>query len=834
MSSYTEGTLESSTSTQVSESPFPDQFMSFVSEESEPEEEQAVYADSYEFDSPFPTIYELESEEGIVDPETEEVMEFLDELYDEEFDEAVYELINEAEDLYQDRFESEYQGNLVAQRLEAERMLEAHFAPLVTEIETYLDGMADEVEKLDFDTMSEAEIEAFIEQYETQTDLVPAPEYFWGKAKKWLKRKAKKALKKAKKLAKRGWKAAKRYGKKLAMRALRKLKRLVKPLLKKVLQRAMNKIPEKYRPLAQTLAEKLGLTKEANAEGFLEEEDETIQDISEIQREFDEQIANLLFAESEEEQDAAIAEYIQESEQIVAEDPLGDLDRARAQFIQQLDQLEEDQDPTLLVENLAPAVIAAAKLGIRLIGRPKVVRFLAKYLGRLLWKLIKKFLGARKAGKFKPFVSPLSYAMVDAGMRLINLETTPEAEAEAAEAAILSMVEDTIRQVAALPEQILDNEELLEGYVMEAFEKAATGNLPPLLTEAVYEQRPELRETTGLKGTWVMQPLASGNHYKYKKYTRIFDIKISPHTARAVKVCCGTPLMVFLRDRLGLAPGKTIQARVHLYEAIPGTSLSQISKQEKHVPGLGMRSAYSHLHPLTPEAAGMLLGYPGLGRKMPSKYLDHRPIAAVGQRFYYLEIPEARSQMMMMPSGMSVARHSSTVYLTLNFPADQIRALIYLSEAQAQAMAMKLRQGAPMGMVMASLKYILEDKLPTALSGNICGHVKIIHGAVTPKQSRGAVLKLLPQIVRENLIQKLREWLGLYLSKHLQERGQEFIKATENLADGVTLGVTFKNPPGLAILRKALRGEPVSLYSMGFSEGMPDVQIRSFAGYYHD
>ena len=144
---------------------------------------------------------------------------------------------------------------------------------------------------------------------------------------------------------------------------------------------------------------------------------------------------------------------------------------------------------------------------------------------------------------------------------MLNLETTPEAEAEAAQAAIMATVEDTMRQVAALPEYILDNQELLEGYALEAFENAAAANLPPVLSEEVYRQRPELRETTGIKGTWVLQPLGSGGHYKYKKYTRIFDIKISPHTARVVKICCGTPLMVFLRDRLGLSPGKTIKAR---------------------------------------------------------------------------------------------------------------------------------------------------------------------------------------------------------------------------------------------------------------------------------
>lgn len=384
--------LDSSSLNQVSETPFPDQFIGFVSEESEGEDEQKTYSDSYQLDSPFQSIYELESEEGIVDPETEAVMEFLDELYDEEFDEAIYELIDEADELYQNRFESEYYGNPIAQKIEAQRVIEAHFAPLIREAETLMEAIAEEVDRHELNGISEAEIETFVNQYQSQQQLSPSFEHFFGR----LKKLAKKALKKGVGLAKRG---LKKFGK-LALRAvLKKLKKLFKPLLYRVLKLAINKIPAKYRPLARTLAKKLGLSKEVEEASLFEAGDDTVQDISEIQREFNEQIANLLFAKSEEEQEVAIAEYIRESEQIVTENPLEDLERARAQFINQLNQLEEGEDPTPLVENFAPALLPVLKTGIKLIGRPKIVKFLAKYLGRLIWKLIKKFLGKRKGRK---------------------------------------------------------------------------------------------------------------------------------------------------------------------------------------------------------------------------------------------------------------------------------------------------------------------------------------------------------------------------------------------------------------------------------------------------
>ena len=58
--------------------------------------------------SPFVSVYEMENGEGRVDPESEEFVQFLNELYDEEFDEAVFELINEASGLYDDNFVTKY------------------------------------------------------------------------------------------------------------------------------------------------------------------------------------------------------------------------------------------------------------------------------------------------------------------------------------------------------------------------------------------------------------------------------------------------------------------------------------------------------------------------------------------------------------------------------------------------------------------------------------------------------------------------------------------------------------------------------------------------------
>jgi len=774
------------------------------SEGSEFEEEHISYARTHPVDSPFRSVYELENAGGAVDLEAEEAMEFLDELYDEEFDEALFELVNEAAELYEDRFESEY-GDPLVQKMQAMRLLEQRFAPLVQEAEAFIDTLAEEVRQLNSSSLGESELEAFIDRYTPQTSLLPSFENFLGSL-----------AKKAANLAKKGIQAVGKLG---LDAILPKLKVLINPLLKKVLQMAINKLPVALRPVAEQLAKRF-LKQEVEEDTTPDTEDAT-PDVSSIQREFDGQIANLLFAREDVEQEVAIAEYIRTSQQPLNHDPLSDLDRARSQFVQQLGELREGEDPTPLVENFIPAILPVLKVGINLAGRPKIVNYLAK----LLVKVTEKFVGPQ-------YAPALSQALVDVGLRLINLEATPEDESLAARSAVAATVEDTVRQVAALPEYILDNQELLEGFVLEAFEQAAAANLPPVLSERVYETRPELRETSGTKSAWVLQPLRSQKKH-YKKCTRVYDITITPHISRTVKTFCDIPLAEFLQDRLGLSPGRPIKARVHLYEAIPGTLLSQVCKFETSVPGLGTTSASSNLHPLTPEAAGIIMGQPGLGREVPPKYLDHQPITAVGQRLYYLEIPEARPQVVPVAGGAPKPRRIRQVQVRLNFPQDQIQVNVFLSEAVAQAIAVDLR-GKAIAKAVSRVRSVLESRLKTVLSGKHQSHLKIIHGTVSPQESRGRKLRSLPSIVRETLTKRLNEWIGQSLSTYLQQKPQDFIAEADKPVDGVTIKITVTNPPGFAALRKALRGESANLQEMQTATGKPDVNIQITPGFSRD
>ena len=82
---------------------------------------------------------------------------------------------------------------------------------------------------------------------------------------------------------------------------------------------------------------------------------------------------------------------------------------------------------------------------------------------------------------------------------------------------------------------------------------------------------------------------------------------------------------------------------------------------------------------------------------------------AVGQRFYYLEIAGARA---------AKTRRSSEVNLTLDFPGDEVRTFIYLSEADAQEIAAKVRRR-ELTSVITLAKRVYATGVDTAIGGDL-------------------------------------------------------------------------------------------------------------------
>ena len=768
------------------QSPFLD-VTSFVAEEAPLEVYQAAAPPS----TPFLTLYQADQDGDRIDPETEEYAVFVNELYDEEFNQALDALVSEATALVESEslLDQEHDYQL-------ERMLEEHFEPLVQETEAMIDALAAELGQREVTSLTESEIDALVERYSPPNTFSPASEQLFGGFKKALKKVVRKAASAVTKVG--------------LGPILNRLKPIARQLLNRVLKKAIGKLPQSLQPIARKLARRFGVLKEVEEEESLDVSIAPLPDASELQLEFIEHTANLLFAPTELEMDLEIVEAQSEAQGTYTS-PLSDLDRAREQFVRELGSLQEGEDPAPYIENFIPALLPALKLGIRLAGRKRVVRFLAQFLARL----IRRYVGKRNA-------TLLSRAIVDAGLRLIHLEATPEDEARAAGTAVADTVEETVRRVAALPGHVLDSEDpaLLEAFALEAFEQSAAANLPLGLPAETYQQRPELLEARRIRGIWLRKP-----RRRYKKFSKVLRARISPHKAARIRTFAGETLEDYFQDQLGLAPGDELDAHVHLYESTEGTLLSDLVRQE----GLGVVDPEALLHPLTPEVAGLLFEEPGLGREVDVHYLASPHAVEAGQRFYYLETAGQRPLKTLGPGGKAQIRRRTRVKLRLDFPQDRIRIALFLGEARAQRIAVRLRRKAHVGTIVASLNKVLQRGVRGALHSGL-GRLKLIHPAVVPGRT-AAVLRRLPAQVPQALAGQLQAWTLKALSAYFREQAPQFIKATEDAADGVTLTIAIASPPGFGSLRQALRGKMPSFSSLRFDGAAPKVSIKTTAGY---
>jgi hypothetical protein len=765
----------------------------------EPESSSAALFESAPIVTPFISEYAgVESHA----PQSAELRDLLFELYDEQFDEVLGELAHEAWEAVQQR--SEPFGELGTTQ-SAEQFLQEWSEPVWQSAETMLENVAQAVSEHDLGSMSESEIDRFFEQFEPRgTGLEPHFENFLG----GLWNKAKSFAKKALDVAQKGLTLIPGLSGLVA-----KLKALVRPILNRVLKTAIDKLPPTLQPLARQLAQRVLGAPVKEAEDF--EAAPAAPDISAVQRQFDLEAASLLFSADEAEQEVALSEAVYTAER---EDgpAVAQLHEARARFV---DQLEAGVDPEQAMEQFIPAVMAVlpiARTVIGVIGRQRVVNMLAK----ILVGFVERYVPKEQA-------TQLSTAIVDAGLRMLSLETPVENEAAGTQVgyeAVAQAVEDTVRRVSELDEAVFEEPAQLEAAVTDAFHAAAAENFPPQVLV------PELHEAS-VPATWVVMPRGRRRKRYYKKYTRVFDIEITPQVAESVTTFGGTKLAAALKDQLGVTP--PVRARVHLYQAIAGTTLRRIAALERTVSGLGRGSTGAvQLHPLTVEAAGTLLQHPKLGRNVPGTYLSARGAVAVGQRFYYLEIAGARP----IADARGSVRRTSGVNVTLDFPKDEFRVFLHLGESDAQQAAAAIRKQ-DLTSVLVLVKRVLDAGVSVALGGDIKRHVKILSEA-PQEEIFGGAMKQLADSVKRVLVKKVEAWAGRAVAEYLKGSAGEFVAATEDPADGATIVVTIASPPGAPIVRKLLRGEMVGGAMLAGVDslfvGQPKLSAKTVPGYRFD
>ena len=302
---------------------------------------------------------------------------------------------------------------------------------------------------------------------------------------------------------------------------------------------------------------------------------------------------------------------------------------------------------------------------------------------------------------------------------------------------------------------------LLEAAAAIAFQEAAAENFPPQLIV------PELHESS-VGGSWVAMPLGKGRKY-YKKFTRVFDVEITPQMAASLRTFGGTTLAAFLKDQLGVdrtgagarppLPGDARERRPRGSRGSSGACKG--SARASRSTGQAAPSA------VTARPPGCCCSSRSSGDATPGAFRTNRRRTAVGQRFYYLEVAGARPRLPRPAGRQRASSRSSEVNLTLDFPKDEFR-VVRLPERgrRAGASRRKLRKPRRHGGARRAPGSSTRPASRPRSAATSSRHVKIVSEALPQEQFTGLAGQL-TGMVKARLAKKLVEWIGKGVADYL-------------------------------------------------------------------
>jgi hypothetical protein len=817
--------------------------------------------------SPFASTYqtaEADSEYSELDGFTS----FVNELHDEELDDGIAELmryVEESDEIANNAFLENTMPTSGSAGVREEVEL------LIFEVEEFVGGLANELGTIEADVMSAEEIEAIVDNYR--------PDFEHGIG-SWIKKKVRKvsskvggavkkiakgakkiasgARKKAKTIASKVARGAKKaastvrdamsrvagWAKKMGLGKLLKLilarvKQHIGPFIRLALCAAMEKVPKSLRRHAEKLRKRVGKWFGSNEVGIEPETggaaafDAALVDPSDIQHDLNQRLASLIYGELDDETgwEARIDRYRRLPESAEVDRTIETFNQARSRFVREIVE-EETENYAPHVEEFIGTIWPVLKGAITVGGRKRIVDFVSrKLVAPLIMKLFAK--GGKSGRKLGKIVAkPLGSAITSSGLRLMGLELNEDDKLDAAGQMMAATVEDLVHRVVAMPDEVLDDDVAMEGLVLEAFEAAAAANLPQMLPEQIYESRPELRESKRHKGCWLTLPIKSqrkSGRALYKKYSTTPEVTLDEETLKRVRTGCGRPLKFALQKRLSRRLKDRVRARMHLYEAIPGTTDARLRAHESLVDDV---DEDFELHPLTPEAASMLLGDARLGREVSMRNRCHRRRMGVGQRLYRLELLDEPVSEALVGTDDEIDLRSIETNVIFDFPKETVTVSVFVDETEIAEIAQRLAQPGADGIVLARLRVIYQEGLQRALSGTYPGHAHIIHGALSPDQARGEAFGWLPVATTRAMAVTLSGWVGRSLLELMRDDPRMIMNAAASPRYGATFTTQILRPSGLSRLYRALDGQLVRLYDLLLEQGYDRISATVVPGFY--
>ena len=689
--------------------------------------------------------------------------EALAELHDEDFNEAVAFLAEETEHYVADRFA----GEDASDSSERERFADAQLAAVRFEAEQYLGALQSGLAALDLASLSTESLDEVLDRFDpAPVDLSPAGEEFIG----GLIRKAKKAVKF---VAKTATKVGAAIASPLIAPLLKKLRALVNPLLKRVLSFAIGRLPAPLQPAARQLADKIAnAAQEAESEATDEApmSPASSVDMETLAASFDTALAEAMVDDQPGEAESEGFEA-HEEEVIDESRELERLAHARATLADQLQEASENENLAPVIEQFVPVILAALRLGIKLIGRPKVVSFLANYLGQLIGRWVGP---AQRA--------PLANAIVNAGLHMVSLEAEGEEGAHApGSTALASVVEDTVRRLAENEDYVFEDESLMQLAAAEAFGQAVATYFPAQFV------RPDLQQAPTLGGSFVSRRPRSAR--SYAKYSVVPEVELSEQVADELPAFGGSTVGAAMRAAGATFP---VRARMHVYQAKAGTTVPNIVRTDRHAV-----RAPSTTHPLTPYAAGLLLREPRLGVAVPKRFGKSQHRIAVGQRLYRLEPVSGASGLAHPASRKDASRLApSHAWVSVNKAQAKIGVGFYIAEAEAQQVADAIRQGrgsaALLQLLADAFKHIRRHRSGAPV------HTMVAHeGGEDFEEFAAKPGNHVSPAMRHHLRRRIAAWVMPALSKWVASNSEAFVRAVAHPEAGVTIRVQLTGVPGL-------------------------------------
>jgi hypothetical protein len=376
------------------------------------------------------------------------------------------------------------------------------------------------------------------------------------------------------------------------------------------------------------------------------------------------------------------------------------------------------------MEQFVPLVMAAMpliKLGMSVIGRQRIVDFVA----RLLANLIRPMVGSQIA-------QPLSQHVADAGLRLLGLEA--EARDTVGAEALVAAAEDTIREVMSLPAASLENELLLEAAVQEAFEDAAVRHFPARVLRSGLDEAEDEAGLAEARGIWVPMPRVAGGRRRYRTYSIVGPVRIGRLVARSVVFPEGDTLEERLLDE-GVTSWP-VTTEVTTYELLPGGEPGHLAAFE--LEGESPASGALAFHQLADETwlpgvprHGGWTGRRGAGRpgrRYVRLRVAGRPVRRRRRFALRLDLTGATPQLVLSLLVSERLAHQLAGDLAQRRHASVVAAVRHLvGPARQRAMAVRLRR------LLTRHGFPLQDGASAGLAGRLAAAVERVVAARLPE-----------------------------------------------------------------------------------------------------